>query len=230
MMTAGRRAAAGGPPPLPTKNAASISDIPSGLALQRATGQAERGVAPGPGEIVRHVQRIERRQRFERRQQRGRDHLGRDMVGAAMHDAVADGGEPLATQMGVDERQQGVEDGGKRIRAACRPASFGQHRADGIASRSSISPRTVACNPAAMSNRANFKLDEPAFSVRIDTVWLIGSSDAGHQHPPVPRRWRSRSHGQPTPARASLAGDSRPVPAGPAYLPGARILSQASAS
>jgi hypothetical protein len=55
------------------------------------------------------------------------------MIGAAMHDAMTNGRELLATQMGVDESQQAVEDEGEGLCATCRPGSFGQHRSSGVA-------------------------------------------------------------------------------------------------
>ena len=85
------------------------------------------------------------------------------MIGAAMHDAVADGRQPIAPRCASVKLSKRIKGIGERMRRAGRPAPLGQDRASGVAgdqmrraaSRSSISPRTVA-SAAAPSNRANF--------------------------------------------------------------------------
>jgi len=71
-------------------------------------------------EIIRHMQRIERRQRLQLRHKCGCYHFGCDMIGAATHDAVTDGRQAIATQMGVSEIQQSVEGDSERMRIASR--------------------------------------------------------------------------------------------------------------
>ncbi len=134
-------------------------------------------------EIIRHMQRIERRQSLQRRQQRWRDQLRCNMSGTAMHDAVADGCQPVATKMRVGKREQCVEEGGERRRGTCRPAFLGQNIPVGITSehmRSRVQVLDLTAHGclqlASVSNRANFMLDEPALSVRIDPFMLIPRS------------------------------------------------------
>ena len=101
-----------------------------------------------------------------------------NMSGTAMHDAVADGCQPVATKMRVGQREQCVEEGGERRRGTCRPAFLGQNIPVGITSEHMRTPRPGprshrARLPSAWlrsSNRANFMLDEPALSVRIDAL------------------------------------------------------------
>ena len=89
-------------------------------------------------------------------------HSGRDMVGAAMHDAVADRRQSIAAKMRVDERQQCVEHGGESkpavaggqclLRAIRAVGIAGEHMRCRI-SRSSTSPRTVASTRVRQSAR-----------------------------------------------------------------------------
>jgi hypothetical protein len=54
------------------------------------------------------------------------------MVRTAMHDAVADSRQPIATKMSVGKFQQCVEGDGERKRGTCRPASLGQYGTGGV--------------------------------------------------------------------------------------------------
>ena len=57
-------------------------------------------------EIVRQMDRIERDHGFERREQRGVQPLGYDVICAAVDDAVADRAQPVMPRRRIDDRQQ----------------------------------------------------------------------------------------------------------------------------
>jgi hypothetical protein len=71
--------------------------------------------------VVRHVERVEWRQRFQLGQQPGSDHLGRDMIRSAMYDPMAGGRQPIAPEMSVRELQQLMQGGAKGIPGGAPP-------------------------------------------------------------------------------------------------------------
>ena len=95
------------------------------------TGNLEK-VRPRGGDsthrrdIMRLVQRRERRQPIERREQFGRHSFGPAMVGAAMHHAMTDGDKMIGAEMSLGPTNHRFEQR-LEVLAGVRPASFGEH-------------------------------------------------------------------------------------------------------
>ena len=66
------------------------------------------------------------------------------MVGVAMRDTVADGRQPVVTEMGINERQQCIEDGRLPRCSTRRPTLLGQtEKGPGIIGIFAVRHRTV---------------------------------------------------------------------------------------
>jgi hypothetical protein len=138
------------------------------------------------GDVVLHVQWFERSQSLEVSKQ-GAGYFGRrHVVGATVHDAMADGLQPALAKVVVGERQEGVQDrlerpglhAGQLWSAMTVPAVSCATRC-GDPSRLATSPRAVAFMSSlaavSASKRANFRLDEPALRRRIEPAIEMAS-------------------------------------------------------
>ena len=73
---------------------------------------------------ARHVQPVERCKLYQLSQQRRSDQLGRNMIGAARHDAMSGRGQPVAFKMCLRKLQQRSEDERKRLRRFSQSIAF----------------------------------------------------------------------------------------------------------
>jgi hypothetical protein len=84
-------------------------------------------------QVHRHVQRVERGERFKLRQQARRYQLGSCVIGPTMHDAVANRGQHGVAEMGIDEIEQRVQHGVETAGAVGGPAPLGDDVAVAVA-------------------------------------------------------------------------------------------------
>ena len=138
-------------------------------------------------QAVRHVERVERRQRHQLGQQLRCDQGGCDVVRPAMHDAMAHGRQPVPAEMGFGEGQQGVQRGRERVGQPGRQLRVQQDRLGRIVGEQAWRCGEFGDFATGGSRPRSMRAEEGEFQARGTGIYR--QDESGHVQPtPEARR------------------------------------------